>query len=104
MSQQIAEKLKGIGLDPIVPLSMCAEALGASTQTLKNIARRGDLEIVRVSERRCGIRRSVLDRFLESRKSAVTVTGKKAGPRRLGVMAKLKPEIAEPIANTGDAQ
>jgi hypothetical protein len=97
MSQQIAEKLKDIGLDPIVPLLLCAEAIGVSTQTLKNIARRGDLEIIRVSDRRCGIRRSVFDRFLESRKSAVTVTGKTA-PRRLGIMANLKRE-----ATDGDA-
>jgi hypothetical protein len=78
MSQEIAEKLKNIGLDPIVPLSMCAEAIGVSPQTLKNIARRGneieidgerypELVIIRVSERRCGIRRSVFDRYLESR-------------------------------------
>ena len=76
--------------------------------SLKNIARRGntieingeqypELEIIRVSERRCGIRRSVFDRFAETRKSAVTVTGKTAS-RRLGVMAKLKPE-----ATDGDA-
>jgi len=96
MSQHIAEKFKGIGVDPILPLSICAEGLGVSVLTLKNIARRGDLEILRVSERRCGIRKSVYDRFHESRQSAVTVS-KKAGPRRLGVMAKRPEEIvAEP--------
>jgi len=93
---EIAEKLKNIGLDPIVPLPICAQVFGVSTQTLKNMARRGDLQIVRVSERRCGIRRSVLDRFLETRKSAVTVTGKRAS-RRLGIMAKLNPEIADGV-------
>jgi hypothetical protein len=96
VSPQIAQKLKDIGLDPIVPLPICAEVLGMSTQTVKNIARRGlthpagGLEILRVSERRCGIRRSVLDAFLD-RKSAA-VTGKKAGPR-LGIIGK--PEVAD---------
>jgi hypothetical protein len=36
----------------------------------------------------------VLDRFVESRKSAVRVTGKSAA-RRLGIMAKRKSEIAD---------
>jgi hypothetical protein len=90
---QIADKLKDIGLDPNVPLPLCAEALGTSTQTVKNIARRGELEIIRVSERRCGIRRSVLDKFLDSRKSAVTVTGK-APAKALGNMAKGKRQAA----------
>jgi hypothetical protein len=101
-----AKKLEDLGFDPIVALPICAQALGVSMQTLKNIARRGkeieidgkrypELQIIRVSERRCGIRRSVLDRFIESRKSAVAVTGKSSAPRRLGVMAKRKPEIAE---------
>jgi hypothetical protein len=94
MSQHTAEKLKEIGIDPVVSLTVCAEALGVSTQTLKNIARRGDLEIVRVSERRCGIRRSKFDSFLESRKSAVTVSGKRATPR-LGIMAKRNSEIVD---------
>ena len=78
MRETASRKLEEIGLDPIVPLPLCAQALGASTQTLKNLAKRGDLEIIRVSERRCGIRRSVLDRFLESRKSAVAGKGRAA--------------------------
>lgn len=99
MSQEIIEKLQALGIDPVVPLNMCAQALGVSPQTLKNKARRGELEIVRVSERRCGIRRSMFDKLDKSLKSAVTVTGKNTR-RRLGAMAKLKPEIAEPeIAN-----
>ena len=44
MSPQIADKLKDIGLDPIVPLPICAEVIGISTQTVKNIARRGEAE------------------------------------------------------------
>jgi len=52
--------------------------------------------IVRVSERRCGIRRSVLDRFNESLQSAVTVTGKNTARRRLGIMAtKRNAEVAD---------
>ena len=83
MADLIAEKLKAIGIDKIVSLPMCAEALGVSTQTVKNIARRegSGLEIIRVSERRCGVRQSVLDRFLETRKSAVTVTRRRGGAR-----------------------
>ena len=78
---QVAEKLRNIGVDPIVPLPMCAEAVGASAQLLRALARKGELEIIRVSERRCGIRRSVLDRFIESRKSAVSTVKGKAPPQ-----------------------
>jgi hypothetical protein len=83
----ITEKLQEIGINPVVPLPICAQAAGVSQQTLKKIAARGELEIIRVSERRCGIRRSVLDAFLESRQSAVTVTGKSA-PARFGNVGK----------------
>jgi hypothetical protein len=92
MMTPLAAKLQDLGLDPIVPLPLCAEAIGVSTQSLKGLARRGELEIIRVSERRCGIRRSVLDAFLESRKSAVTVTGKGAAPR-LGNICKRAREV-----------
>src|SRR5262245_20888473 len=84
-----AEILSELGLDPIIPLPLAADAAGVTTQTLKNIARQRpeDLTSIRVSERRCGIRRSVLDRFLATRQSALTVSGKTT-PARLGAMAK----------------
>jgi hypothetical protein len=108
MSQQITEKLKAMGLDPFISVPVAAEALCMSPQTFKNIARRREplldadgnpvldadgnpvpaLEIIRLSERRCGIRQSIFERYVASRKSAVAVTGKRAAPRRLGAMAK----------------
>jgi hypothetical protein len=80
----IVEKIRELGLDPIVPLPICAEAAGLSQQTLKAMAARGEMEIIRVSERRCGIRRSVLDAFLESRKSAVEPIARPAPRKALG--------------------
>lgn len=58
-------------------------------QGLKSYARRhpDQLQIIRVSERRCGIRRSVLERFLESHKSALT-----------GGNGKLTPALAKAVA------
>src|SRR5262249_24483172 len=78
ISQQIVKKLEAIGVDPVIPLPMCAQALGVSTATLKNFAKRRELEIIRVSDGRCGVRRSVFDRFNKSLGSAVAVTGKNA--------------------------
>jgi hypothetical protein len=96
MSQQIAEKHKAPGtIDPFVDIRKVAEELGISVRVAKRLASQGELEILRISERRCACRRSNIDHFKATRQSAVVVTGKNRAPRRLGVMAKLKPEIAD---------
>jgi Helix-turn-helix domain len=55
------------GVDPIIPLSDAALLLGCHRDTLKNEARRGRLQILKVSERRLGIRQSEFNRYVNSR-------------------------------------
>jgi hypothetical protein len=93
----IIEKLKDIGVDPIRPLPLCAAEAGVSTQTLKFIAKRSPdlLQIIRVSERRCGVRESVWRRFLESRKSAVSPVASTTPRQALGAAGKAKRQAVE---------
>lgn len=55
------------GIDPVVPLKDAAVVAGVHAQTLKNECRRGRIVLIRVSERRIGIRKSELNRYLDSR-------------------------------------
>jgi hypothetical protein len=54
-------------LDPIVSIKDAAVLANCHPQTLKNEARRGRLTLVRISERRIGVRSSELKRFLAGR-------------------------------------
>jgi Helix-turn-helix domain len=53
-------------LDPIIMVREAARVCGLHAETLKNEARRGKLKLLRVSQRKIGVRKSELDRYLES--------------------------------------
>jgi hypothetical protein len=55
------------GIDPIVPLKDAAVIAGCHADTLKNEARRGKLTLLRISQRRIGVRESEFNRYLDSR-------------------------------------
>ncbi|MGA7328439.1 MAG: hypothetical protein WBX25_29105 [Rhodomicrobium sp.] len=55
------------GVDPIVPLKDAAAIAGCHPDTLKNEARRGKLALLRISQRRIGVRESEFNRYLDSR-------------------------------------
>jgi hypothetical protein len=56
-------------VDPVVKITDAATAIGVSLCTLKRIAERNEIKIIRLSPRRLGIRASELNRFLESRET-----------------------------------
>lgn len=53
-------------LDPIVPLRIAAAHVGVHPDTLKNAAKRGKLKMLRISQRKLGIRESELNRYLNA--------------------------------------
>jgi hypothetical protein len=53
--------------DPIILLKEAARISGVTAQTLKNEAGRGKLTLIRISERRIGVRQSEWERYLDSR-------------------------------------
>jgi hypothetical protein len=56
-----------VGIDPIILLREAAALASCHPDTLKNQARKGNLKLIKVSERRIGVRQSEFDRFLNSR-------------------------------------
>jgi predicted site-specific integrase-resolvase len=52
------------GVDPVVPLRDAAAIVGCHPDTLKNQAKRGKLQLLRISQRRLGIRQSEFNRYL----------------------------------------
>jgi Helix-turn-helix domain len=52
------------GVDPVIPLRDAAALLGVHPDTIKNQARRKKLSLIRISERRLGIRQSEFERYL----------------------------------------
>jgi hypothetical protein len=54
-------------IDPILPLAYAAYELGLCVRTLKRYHEDGELEIIRLSARRIGVRRSELTRFINKR-------------------------------------
>ena len=54
-------------IDPLIPPAIAAAEIGVSTDTLRRAWRRKDIEVIRVSKRRLGIRRSELARYLNER-------------------------------------
>jgi hypothetical protein len=54
-------------VDPILPLKDAAVIAGCHPDTLKNEARRGKLSLLRISQRRIGVRESEFNRYLNSR-------------------------------------
>jgi excisionase family DNA binding protein len=50
--------------DPILSVQQAASIVGCHADTLKAIARKGKLTILRLSARRLGIRQSELNRYL----------------------------------------
>lgn len=55
------------GIDPVIPVKDAAAAAGVHVQTLKNEAMRGKLKLIKVSERRIGVRESEWNRYLDAR-------------------------------------
>jgi len=53
--------------EPIVSLAEAAKASGVHKMTLRNCGKRGEIEIIQLSPRRIGIRKSELVRWLNSR-------------------------------------
>lgn len=63
-------RISRFGFDPVVSLREAAAIIGCHPDTLKNQARRGKLTILRISERRLGIRGSELNRYLATCEAA----------------------------------
>ena len=59
--------LARFGFDPIISLKDAAALAGCHAETLKNEAKRGKLTLLRISERRIGVRESEFNRYLDSR-------------------------------------
>ena len=56
-------------IDPVLAIPEAAKIAGISPWTLKRVARNGDLTIIRLSERRIGIRMSELYRWMDTREA-----------------------------------
>ena len=54
-------------VDLIIPLQVGAAEIGISSWTLRRAGERGEIEFIRVSKRRLGVRRSELNRYLSER-------------------------------------
>jgi len=63
-NQKLAE------LDPVITLDDAANFASVHRDTLRRCGRRGDIDIVQISPRRIGIRKSELRRWLDSRAAA----------------------------------
>jgi hypothetical protein len=53
--------------DPVLPVDFAALEVGLSSRTLRRCHERGEIQFVKLSPRRIGIRRSELERFITSR-------------------------------------
>lgn len=53
-------------IDPIISLRDVAALLGIHPDTVKNRARAGKLKLIRVSERRLGVRQSEFQRYVNA--------------------------------------
>ena len=53
--------------DPVLAVDDAAVEVGLSSKTLRRLYDRGEIEFIKLSERRIGIRRSELARFLNER-------------------------------------
>jgi hypothetical protein len=56
-----------LGIDPVILIREAAAIAGCHPDTLKNAARRGKLTLIKISERRIGVRQSEFNRYLDSR-------------------------------------
>lgn len=70
MSNTILSELVEQGYDPLLSLDQFAALTSINKRTLRRLADEGKLKIVRISARRCGVRRSEYERFLASREAA----------------------------------
>ena len=66
-SSEKARPYSRFGVDPIISLKDAAVIADCHPQTLKNEAKRGRLTLIRISERRIGVRESEFNRFLSAR-------------------------------------
>ena len=66
-SDEQARPYSRFGVDPIISLKDAAVIAGCHAQTLKNEAKRGRLTLIRISERRIGVREFEFNRFLNAR-------------------------------------
>ena len=55
-----------VAADPVLALRDAAAIAGCHPDTLKNQAKRGKLTLLRISQRRLGIRQSEFDRYLSA--------------------------------------
>ena len=53
-------------IDPIIMIREAAQIAHVHRETLKNEARRGKIKLLRVSQRKIGVRQSELNRYLDS--------------------------------------
>jgi predicted site-specific integrase-resolvase len=56
--------------EPFVSLAEAAKVSGVCKMTVRNCGKRGELQIIQLSKRRVGIRKSELVRWLNSRATA----------------------------------
>jgi excisionase family DNA binding protein len=70
VSNTILSDLVAMGHDPLLSLEQVAALTSLNKRTLQRLAEQGQLKILRISARRCGVRRSELERFLASREAA----------------------------------
>lgn len=59
-------KLSRLNVDPVLTIQHAAAIAGCCADTLKNQAKRGRLQLLRVSARRIGVRQSELHRYLQA--------------------------------------
>lgn len=53
-------------VDPMILIQQAADIAGVHRETLKNEARRGQLKLFRISQRKIGVRQSELERYLSA--------------------------------------
>jgi excisionase family DNA binding protein len=70
VSNTILSNLVQQGYDPLLSLDQVAALTSIHKRTLRRLADQDKLKIVRISARRCGVRRSEYERFLASREGA----------------------------------
>ena len=69
MATTILSELVEQGYDPVLSLPQVEALTSINKRTLFRLADQGQLKILRISERRRGVRRSELERFLSSREA-----------------------------------
>ena len=58
------------GIDPLLSLSSCGEALGISKTTVQRLVAQQKLRVIRITSRRLGVRRSELQRYVAAQEAA----------------------------------